>query len=180
MLVYLNLIEGEERKISFTKIYEENHLRMYHIALSILKNHADAEDAVHEAFLSIAKNFRKYSKLSCREMEGLCVTIVKSKVMDQLRRSKKYSDEELENLVLYNEYEEFDPGKNLLREEENAKVRRIKEQLPEVLDMTVNLKYFYEYSNQEIAKIMNVQVKTVEMRLYRAKLKMRELWEDEE
>ena len=180
MLVYLNLIEGRERKDLFAQIYEENYLRMYHIAFAILKRHADAEDAVHEAFLSIAKNFRKYSKLSCREMEGLCVTIVKSKVMDQLRRSKKYSGEELENLVLYNEYEEFDSEKKLLREEEYAKVRRVKEQLPEVLAMTVDLKYFYDYSNQEIAKIMNEQVKTVEMRLYRAKLKMQELWEDEE
>lgn len=140
MLVYLNLIEGEKRKNSFAKIYEENHLRMYHIALSILKNHADAEDAVHEAFLSIAKNFRKYSKLSCREMGGLCVTIVKSKVMDQLRRSKRYSDEDLENLVLYNKYAEFDPEKKLHQKEESAKLHRIKERLPEVLAMTVDLK----------------------------------------
>ena len=64
MLIYLNMIQGEERKASFEKIYEENYLRMYHIAFSILKQQADAEDAVHEAFLSIAKNFRKYSKLS--------------------------------------------------------------------------------------------------------------------
>jgi DNA-directed RNA polymerase specialized sigma24 family protein len=46
--------------------------------------------------------------------------------------------------------------------------------------MTVDLKYFYDYSNKEIAKIMNVPVKTIEMRLYRAKIKIRELWENEE
>lgn len=180
MLIYLNMIQGEERKASFEKIYEENYLRMYHIAFSILKQQADAEDAVHEAFLSIAKNFRKYSKLSCREMQGLCVTIVKNKTIDQLRYQKRFSDEELENLVLYNEYAEFDPEKNLHQKEESAKIRRIMEQLPEVLRMTVDLKYFYDYSNQEIAKILNVSVKTVEMRLYRAKMKMRELLKHEE
>ena len=81
---------------------------------------------------------------------------------------------------MYNEYAEFDPEKNLHQKEESAKIRRIMEQLPEVLRMTVDLKYFYDYSNQEIAKILNVSVKTVEMRLYRAKMKMRELLEHEE
>ena len=50
MLIYLSMIEGEERKASFEKIYKENYLRMYHIALSILKQPADVEDAVQEAF----------------------------------------------------------------------------------------------------------------------------------
>ena len=180
MLVYLNLIEGRDRKDLFAQIYEENYLRMYHIAFAILKQHADAEDAVHEAFLSIAKNFRKYSKLSCREIEGLCVTIVKSKVIDQLRYKKRFTEEELANIVLFNEYAGFEPEKSLENKEEAQKLRKIMEQLPEVLRITVDLKYFYDYSNKEIATILDVPVKTVEMRLYRAKIKMGELLENEE
>lgn len=180
MLIYLSMIEGEERKASFEKIYKENYLRMYHIALSILKQPADAEDAVHEAFLSIAKNFKKYFHLSCRKMEGLCVTIVKSKVIDQLRYKKRFTEEELANIVLFNEYAGFEPEKSLENKEEAQKLRKIMEQLPEVLRITVDLKYFYDYSNKEIAKILDVPVKTVEMRLYRAKIKMRELLENEE
>ena len=180
MLTYLCLIDGEERKKSFEKIYNENYLRMYHIALSILKNPASAEDAVHEAFLSIAKNFKIYSKLSCREMEGLCVTIVKNKTIDQFRYQKRFSDEVLENLVLYNEYAEFEPERHYQNKQESAKIHNILKKLPEILRMTVDLKYFYDYSNKEIAKIMNVPVKTIEMRLYRAKIKIRELWENEE
>ena len=180
MLTYLCLIDGEERKKSFEKIYNENYFRMYHIALSILKNPASAEDAVHEAFFSIAKNFKIYSKLSCREMEGLCVTIVKNKTIDQLRYQKRFSDEVLENLVLYNEYAEFEPERHYQNKQESVKIHNILKKLPEILRMTVDLKYFYDYSNKEIAKIMNVPVKTIEMRLYRAKIKIRELWENEE
>jgi RNA polymerase sigma-70 factor (ECF subfamily) len=153
---------------------------MYHIALSILKNPASAEDAVHEAFLSIAKNFKIYSKLSCREMEGLCVTIVKNKTIDQFRYQKRFSDEVLENLVLYNEYAEFEPERHYQNKQESVKIHNILKKLPEILRMTVDLKYFYDLSNKEIAKIMNVPVKTIEMRLYRAKIKIRELWENEE
>ena len=180
MLTYLCLIDGEDRKEFFEKVYSENYLRMYHIALSILKNPASAEDAVHEAFFSIAKNFKIYSKLSCREMEGLCVTIVKNKTIDQFRYQKRFSDEVLENLVLYNEYAEFEPERHYQDKEECVKIHNILKKLPEILRMMVDLKYFYDYSNKEIAKIMNVPVKTIEMRLYRAKIKIRELWENEE
>ena len=180
MLVFLCLIEGEERKQSIEKIYNENYLRMYHIALAVLKDTASAEDAVHEAFFSIAKNFKEYSKLSCREMEGLCVTIVKTKIIDQFRYQKRFSDEVLENLVLYNEYAEFEPERNFQNKEEHIKIYNVLLKLPEVLRMTIDLKYFYDYRNKEIAKLMKVPVKTVEMRLYRAKIKIRELWENEE
>lgn len=180
MFVYLNLIHDEKHQNIYRKIYEDNYLRLYHIALSILKEPADAEDAVHEAFLSFAKNFRRYANLSCREMERLIVTIVKNKVIDQLRYRKRFSDEELENLVLYSEYEEFDPERNLEMKDEYNKVQQILKNLPEILRMTLELKFSYGYSNKDISKIMNVSVKTVEMRLYRAKIKLKELWEYEE
>ena len=53
------------------------------------------------------------------------------------------------------------------------------EQLPEVMKLTLELKYYQEYSNQEIAKILNVPVKTVEMRLYRGKKRLEVLLREE-
>lgn len=51
--------------------------------------------------------------------------------------------------------------------------------LPFIFSLFANDNYTLS-SNQEIAKILNVSVKTVEMRLYRAKMKMRELLKHEE
>ena len=110
----------------------------------------------------------------------MIVTIVKNKIIDQLRYRKRFSDEELENLVLYSEYEEFDPQKNLEKKDERYKIHQMLKKLPDILRMTLDLKFSYGYSNKEISKIMNVPTKTVEMRLYRAKMKLRELWEYEE
>ena len=36
MLIYLSILENEEDKQSFQQIYEENHLKMYHVAFHIL------------------------------------------------------------------------------------------------------------------------------------------------
>lgn len=179
MLIYISMLETEAEKQSFEKIYRENYLTMYHIALGILKSQADAENAVHEAFLKLAEKFEKYSQLACREMTGLCVTIVKNKAIDAIRRASHLSGEEVEKLFLYDENVEKSPEKMAERGEDERLVERALSELPELIKQTMVLKYYYEYSNREIAKIMSVPVKTVEMRLYRGKLKMRKIINEE-
>ena len=56
MLIYLQMIETPEDQSKFEQIYEKYLGLMYHVALKILENHEDAEDAVHQAFVSIAEN----------------------------------------------------------------------------------------------------------------------------
>lgn len=180
MLMYLMFLESDEEKKTFEQIYKDNYLYMYHVAFKMLGQQMDAENAVHETFLSIAEHYKKYSKLSCREMTGLCVTIVKHKSIDILRKARHLSDEEVEKLVLYNETKEYEPEVIVEQREEKQKLIRIMKQMPETLRIVLDLKYFYDYSNREIAKILEISNKTVEMRMYRAKIKMRELLEHEE
>ena len=164
----------------FQKIYEENYLRMYHVAFGILKNQADAENAVSEAFLSIAENHKKYFKISGSKIPGLCVTIVKHKSIDILRRQKHWSEEEVENLVLYQTDPDYEPEGRLERIEQGKLVQRLLSQMPETLRAVLELKYFYDYSDREIAKCLGISVKAVQMRVYRAKQKMKGLLENEE
>lgn len=164
----------------FQKIYDENYLRMYHAAFGILKNQADAENAVSEAFLSIAENEKKYSKISGSKIPGLCVTIVKHKSIDILRRQKHWSEEEVENLVLYQTDPDYEPERHLERKEQGELVQRLLSQMPETLKVVLELKYLYDYSDREIAKCLGISVKAVQMRVYRAKQKMKGLLENEE
>jgi len=179
MLVYLLILEGKEDKQSFQQIYEENHLKMYHMAFRILKHQMDAENAVHETFLKLAEHFEKYRKLEKKEMTALCIAIAKNKAIDIIRESKHLSEDEIEKLVLPDERRDLQPQYSLEQAEERIKLRNIMEKLPEILKITLDLKYYYEFSNQEIAGILGVTTKTVEMRLYRGKAKMRELLKNE-
>ena len=61
MLIYLQLIDSPEEKSRFEELYITYRKLMFHVAKGILGNDQDAEDAVHDAFLSIAKNFDKIS-----------------------------------------------------------------------------------------------------------------------
>ncbi len=165
----------ERHACLFENIYEDNYLKMYHIAIGILKHQMDAENAVHEAFLSIAENLDRYCGLSENQMTGLCITAVKNKCIDILRRQKRFGEEELEQLVLYQTDENLDPEGHMQKKEGAEQIQRVLEQLPEVLKTVLYLKYYYEYDNHEIARQLGISVKTTEMRLYRARKKMREL-----
>ena len=98
-MIALSAIPTEEDRNKFREIYEENYLKMYHVALGMIKNQADAENAVQEAFLSLAEKFEKYLHLSGSEMTGLCVSIVKNKIIDIIRRANHYSEEELDKQI---------------------------------------------------------------------------------
>jgi len=67
MLIYLQMIENEEEKLKFIQIYEKYKDLMFYVAKRILGNDADAEDAVHEAFLASLNIYINFLKLSVRK-----------------------------------------------------------------------------------------------------------------
>lgn len=55
---YTSIIETEEDKVTFEYIYHSYHKQMLSIAKGVLRVHEDAEDALQEALLKIAKYIR--------------------------------------------------------------------------------------------------------------------------
>ena len=53
MMIYLSMIENDSQRVTFEQIYNKYRRLMFHIAYSVLEDEGDAEDAVHDAFLSI-------------------------------------------------------------------------------------------------------------------------------
>lgn len=68
MLIYLlTLIDNEGDRQTFTAIYQEYHVQMEKVALRILSEHNDAEDAVQNAWIQVIKHFHKVSEIPCEE-----------------------------------------------------------------------------------------------------------------
>ena len=53
---YLTLVDGEEDKNKLERLYELYRLKMWYTANRILSDGFLAEDAVHDAFIGVAKN----------------------------------------------------------------------------------------------------------------------------
>ena len=77
MLIYLQMIETPEDQSKFEQIYEKYLGLMYHVALKILENHEDAEDAVHQAFVSIAENIKTIHPADCPETKSVTISFVR-------------------------------------------------------------------------------------------------------
>lgn len=55
---YMSFIDDEDDKAKFEILYNSYKKRMVSTAFSILNNREDAEDAVHDTFIKIARNMR--------------------------------------------------------------------------------------------------------------------------
>ena len=88
--VYLQLLDDDRDRFLFAQLYEQNKERMLWLAKTYVTADDLAEDVVHDAFLSVAKNFQKISGKSCQEQGAYLVKTVRTKSIDLLRREKKY------------------------------------------------------------------------------------------
>ena len=67
MLIYLlTLIDNEGDRQTFTAIYQEYHVQMEKVALRILSEHNDAEDAVQNAWIQVINIFTRFLKFPAR------------------------------------------------------------------------------------------------------------------
>ncbi|MBR6312114.1 MAG: RNA polymerase subunit sigma-24, partial [Oscillospiraceae bacterium] len=57
--LYLSMLESEEDRGRFARLYLRYRGMMFRVARELLKSDMDAEDAVHQAFLSILNHFSK-------------------------------------------------------------------------------------------------------------------------
>lgn len=93
MLIYLlSLIADEGDKELFISIYEQYSRKIYAIALQMLKNIDDAEDAELDTWVRVIYNFstaKKYLSESRRAFESWIVVIAKNVSKDELRRKKR-------------------------------------------------------------------------------------------
>lgn len=180
--MYLEILETDEERATFTEIYNYNHLKMYYKALEILNDNAKAEDAVMNAFLKLAENYKKYKNETAKSMTSLCITITKNKAKDILRRESKLDFRALEDMEEYEvelaitqETVEEKVLNSETREETKERFKRAISVFPIETQRALILKYYNGYSVGQIAKTLGVSSKNVSAKIIRAEKQMRKL-----
>ena len=75
MLVGLQMIETPEERTKLETVYKHYSGTMYAVAYKVLHNVQDAEDAVHNACVQLAKNIHKIQDPICPKTRSYIVTI---------------------------------------------------------------------------------------------------------
>ena len=69
-MIYLQTIEDPGDRAKFAELYEHYRAYMLKIAYDILNNTFDAEDALHNAFISISEHMDKVQDVSSKTTRG--------------------------------------------------------------------------------------------------------------
>lgn len=167
-MIYLMMIDVEDDRRKFVVLYEKYRCLMMTVAISILKDNYLAEDAVHEAFIKVAKNIDKFGDVDRIETKRYLISIVKSTAIDIYRKRNRQQ----ENEIIY-EPEKFENKKiaYLETEEENSILQVIYD-LPEKYREIIILRYSTGLEYAEIANILGITEETVRQRISRGKKKM--------
>lgn len=168
MLLYLMLLETEEEKALFRKIYHKLRHKMYRVALFLLGSDAQAQDAVQESFLKVVKKFSKISALSEVQIPPYVVTIAENTAKDMLRKEKRHP-----TLPLDEEWEPSAP-REAHSEDCYGRLVALVLELPEQYRDVLYLSCVEEQSRQAIADRSGLSVKQVDNLLYRGRKLLQE------
>ncbi|MBQ8121073.1 MAG: RNA polymerase sigma factor [Ruminococcus sp.] len=170
LMICLNMLETDEQRTSFEQFYREHRQDMFAFAMSILHNVQDAEDALSQAFFSIAQNFEKILLLPCHETRAYAVIVVKNKALNIYAANKR----EGERTVHLTEEQLGDEGyqRQVFSELDEA-VAALDERYKDV----VVLYYYYGFTAAETAQLLGIHADTVRHRAMRAKKLLKEALE---
>lgn len=171
---YLTLLDTAEEKSKFEQLYIKYRSVMYNYAYSILKDNYLAEDAVHNAFISLTHNLEKVNDVNCNETRNFLIIIVRNaslKIYNHYKKNISSDDIDIE-----------DPDNTIKITEREYDLKRIYDA---ILNLNKNysdvlmLKFFYECSNIEIAQLLNITEENVAVRIFRGRNKLKEMLMEE-
>ena len=160
--------QARAEEAALAALVDEYSGTLYRVAFSVLRNPADAEDAVQEAFLRVLRHRRMLGEV--RDPRVWLIRIVWNVVLDRKRRSK--TRPETDDVA---ELARVLPSKGLSAEEiaaaaqHHARVLACVDQLPAKEREVLMLSAFEELSSVEIASVLGITESSVRSRLFRAR-----------
>lgn len=137
------------------------------IALKILENRPEAEEAAQDAFIKAyhhLKSFNREAKFSTWLYRIAFNTAISYK------RKRKASFQSIENVTL-----EYEQGEDSLERGDKKKfISQAMSKLNEADHLALTLYYLQEFSLEEIAEITGTQANTVKVRIHRARQRLAE------
>ncbi|KON85510.1 hypothetical protein AF332_00575 [Sporosarcina globispora] len=164
-------------QLSDSDFYLKYRKKVYHIALSYFKDRFMAEDVSHEVMIKCFEKRSGFKGTSTLDTWVYCVA--KNYCIDKLRKMKgdcSYLSEGTESLT--NEGAAT-PEAALIRKAECEDLKKKVALLPEKYKVMITLYYFENLSLREIQLRLKMNLSTIKIRIYRAKLMLKKMYQAE-
>lgn len=149
---------------------------IYFMLLKMVNNKSDAEDLTIEAFGKAFKNIHQYSPNYA--FSTWLFKIASNNCIDYLRKKKNnivsldgshQSEEKEIEQTFHLKDETPDPEENLIKQQKAILMRTVVKKLKPRYRTLIELRYFNEFSYEEIAQELNLPLGTVKAQLFRAR-----------
>lgn len=169
-MIYLMMIDTEENKRRFVILYEKYRYLMFKVAYDVLNDKYLAEDAVHEAFIKVAKNMSKIRDIDSQESKRYLITIAKNATIDIYRKRSARMKRE----IFVDELGEDEIPLTYVDTDIDGRILDILRNLPTKYRNIFILKYSNRLDNAEIAELLKMSEGNVRQILSRGKAKIQE------
>lgn len=163
-------------RAAFDLLMRRNNRRLYRLARATMRNDAEAEEALQEAYLAAYRGIGRFRGESTLATWLSCMVL--NECLGRLRKSARrqnvipmVTSDEMENI---HAHEHDAPEKMLVRAEMRALVERKVDELPKDFRVVFVLRSVEELSVEETADSLGIEQATVRSRHFRARSLLRE------
>lgn len=172
MLTFLLTLVDESDQDKIVYLYNTYHKEMLRVARGVLKDRpdaaCDAEDAVQEAFMKICKYINSIDfNADSYQIRAYVMAIVTNEAKNIMNIPADFlCFDEYEDMVFTDD--EF--LQQLINPDEYENVVKSIQKLDDKYSIILQMKYVYQFKNEQISDILKIPLNTVYTNLRRAKL----------
>lgn len=165
-------IAGDEK--AYAELLGRYKDAIYYMLLKMVNNKSDAEDLTIEAFGKAFKNIAQYtpnyafSTWLFKIATNNCIDFIRKKKANLISLDQT-SDDHQDGIGTPLQANTPDPEEDMIKNQRMALTRSVVEKLKPRYKTLVELRYFKEYSYEEIANELNLPIGTVKAQLFRAR-----------
>ena len=154
---------------------------VYHMILKMVRNVDDAEDLTIEAFAKAFKNLKRFKKdytfstWLFRIATNNSIDFIRKKRLETLSLNSSFTDDDGEAVNIDVQDDKLNPQEETIKSQKIELIRLFVTKLPPKYQRLVRLRYFDEYSYEEIAKELDAPLGTIKAQLHRARELMYDL-----
>ncbi len=170
-LELVSLSQADDAAIEmFVRAYQQT---VYRLALSILDDPAEAEEAAQDSLVAAINALETYRGDSAFTTWLHAITLNICRTRLRKRRSRERLLETLRSILRLGSETVPPPEEVAIRNEADAAVSQAVEQLDEKYRLPVILRYYNDFSVAEIARLLNISEGTAHSRLFTAREHLR-------
>jgi RNA polymerase sigma-70 factor (ECF subfamily) len=168
---------------AFTRLVETYQTPVFNLCYRMLGEPELAEDAAQETFLRAYQHLHRYDRK--RPFATWLLSIAAHYCIDRLRR-RKFSmfsmdaEDEEGNSIELPDLDAPNPESETVKGQMQERIHAMLKDLDNTDRAAIIMRYWYDYSEKEIAESLNLTVSAVKSRLHRARKELAGMWQEEE